>query len=195
MYKPPTFVPMPSIKKKSSTFKERSYALELTEHHNVPITTVSSLMKVSRNTIFNWIKQKSEIKQTVKNNAIGNNRKRKRKNKFPEIENKLLKRLKIARVYRYPVTGTIIKETACKIAFKKKIRNFAASNGWLMNFKSRQGLRCIRLVGEAGSSKVIDCIEDIEKIREITSLYDPEYIYNVDKAALFFNKFLDSFIV
>lgn len=175
-------------KRKVVDFKQRKHALELLENDSLTISTVSSIMDVSRGAVYNWKKQKLEIDEFIERDEKNGQRKKQRKAKFPLIEQELLKWVEVANIWKFPVTGRLLKELALTIAKKNRINNFSASNGWFDNFKSRNSLNCIRLNGEAGSSQVYKSIDKIGKIQEITSQYDPEYIYNMDETALLFKQ-------
>ena len=138
-------------KRVSVTFEEKEHCLKLIDDGFTP-STISSIMGVSRTSIYNWKNQQSKIGDFIKFNSKNCYRKRNRKSKFPKIEEDVLKWIQLARIWKFPVTGQLIKEMAQSIAQKNKMRSFCASNGWLEKFTNRNGLRSIRLVGEGASS-------------------------------------------
>lgn len=63
--------------------------------------------------------------------------------------------------------------------------NFVASAGWFASFKSRLGVRSVKMSGESAS--VNPDIKDkfVEEFKKIAQDYLPEQIFNVDETGLF----------
>ncbi|XP_062582039.1 tigger transposable element-derived protein 4-like [Saccostrea cucullata] len=75
-----------------------------------------------------------------------------------------------------------------EFAKKLDVADFKASNGWLENFKSRQGITFKRVCGE---EKSVDTQSDDmsvwqEKLKLLLTRYPPQDIYNADETGIFF---------
>lgn len=71
-------------------------------------------------------------------------------------------------------------------AERERYAGFAASRGWANKFIARNYLKSKNLHGEAGDVDDAATSDGIEGVRETCKKYNPEYIYNVDAAALFY---------
>lgn len=72
---------------------------------------------------------------------------------------------------------------------RKKYRGFVASDGWAQKFAVRNRLRPHKtLHGKAGGSidDEVMISDGIKRVREVCETYDPEFIYSVDEAGLFY---------
>lgn len=107
---------------------------------------------------------------------------------YPELENELFRFVSCLRVANVPCPPSIIQVQAKEIANKLNILDFKASNGWLENFLKRFNLKTINLFGEGGEVNKDDptLLEQLNKLYEIISTYDPEFIYNMDETGLFY---------
>jgi Tc5 transposase-like DNA-binding protein len=60
------------------------------------------------------------------------------------------------------------------------------SSGWLQGFKKRNGIRQIKLQGEAASADQTAIIEALPLLRNKCNDYPFERIYNMDETGLFY---------
>ena len=63
---------------------------------------------------------------------------------------------------------------------------FNYSNGWFEGFKSRFSLRSVKLVGEGGSSKMVEYETKLSEISEKISMFPIDCVYNMDEAGIFY---------
>ena len=155
-----------SRKRNDVTYEKKAHCLKLVDDGLKP-SAIASIMDVSRTTIYNWRKEEAEIKNFTKLNNKNIYRKRNRKSQFPKIEEVLVKWIQLARIWKLPVTGPLIKSMAQSIAQKNNIPTFRASNGWLEKFIKRNTLISLKLLGEGASSKADEHFERFEEIKEI----------------------------
>lgn len=92
-----------------------------------------------------------------------------------------------------PLSGPILAEKA--IFFNEKLNgdpNFKASNGWLDNFKTRHGIREIKIEGEKLSAANIETVNAFKvKLQQIIDENNltREQVYNADETGLNFKAF------
>lgn len=86
-----------------------------------------------------------------------------------------------------PISGSLLREKAKSIhELSNCVTHFQASSGWLQRFKSRHGIRSLRICGDKLSADVkasntfVDTLHDI--INE--SKYTKDFIYNADETRL-----------
>lgn len=77
------------------------------------------------------------------------------------------------------ISGNLLKEKAKEFASTPSIKNFAAGEGWLTNFKKRNGVAFKKVCGESGS------VND-SKMKTLTENYNARDIFNTDETSLFF---------
>jgi hypothetical protein len=125
-------------------------------------------------------------------------RKTLRKAEFEEMEKRLYEWFCTQRARHVPVSYEIL-ATRAKI-FHTQIygtTNFEASRGWIANFRSRYGLRSIKICGEklSNNQDAVDpfIIKLKEKIRELK--LSPVQIYNADESALYWKMLPDKTLV
>jgi hypothetical protein len=73
--------------------------------------------------------------------------------------------------------------------------SFKASNGWLSNFKNRNGLKQHRIHGESGDAQMTGIEEHMQILQAKISGYNHDDIYNMDETGLFYNLAPDKTIV
>lgn len=106
----------------------------------------------------------------------------------PQVEEALMTWFIQQRNYHVPISSDLIKSKARY--FHRKIvghDNFSASNGWLQKFKSRSGIKCLKICGEQLSSD-LSAVEPfkakfLKTVKEMGLSADQ--IYNADESALF----------
>ena len=175
-----------SSEKKTLTNSERINAIRLFEKENVTIPTISSHFSVSTESIRKTIKRKKEIEDDLHDANFKPSQKRRRKAKYPWIEKELIEWIEHLRVWKFPVTSTVIKVRAKELAIKSGVTEFNCNNGWFEGFKNRFSLRSIRLVGEGGSSKVVEYETKLAEISEKISTFPIDCVYNMDEAGIFY---------
>lgn len=119
-------------------------------------------------------------------------RKTMRPAEFEKMEDHLYKWFVNARRNNAPISSEIIKEKAkqfCSQIYGQSVE-FVASNGWFSNFRSRYGIKFLKISGEKlsnDSTAVQPFIEKLrKKIAEMGITYDQ--VYNADETALFWRK-------
>jgi len=76
-----------------------------------------------------------------------------------------------------PVSGLLIK--------KLDIPFFSASDGWLTNFKKKNGIVFKKICGESSSVDDNVCSEWHRKFSTLLKNYEPRNVFNTDETALF----------
>ncbi|CAF4892051.1 unnamed protein product [Pieris macdunnoughi] len=102
-------------------------------------------------------------KDYITGSAFIANRKRSRQGDFPRLEECLIKWIHQCRGQNLPIGGLMLKEKAKSIAQSFGIEGFAASEGWLSNFKNRHGITFNKICGESDSVDHTTNIEIISK--------------------------------
>ena len=107
--------------------------------------------------------------------------------KYPEIEERVIEFISLARSQRLPVSMRLIRERALMTAESLKINSFKASPGWLEKFLRRTSVQpSFKLHGKGNSQLSKNHLTRIEEIRQIASEYDVSNIYNMDESGLFY---------
>jgi Tc5 transposase DNA-binding domain len=65
--------------------------------------------------------------------------------------------------------------------------SFKASNGWLANFKTRNGLKQHRIHGQSGDAQMTGIEERMQILQTKISGYNYDDVYNMDETGLFYN--------
>ena len=98
------------------------------------------------------------------------------------LEQYLYKWFLFARSQNIPINGIILKEKAIFFAKELNIQDFAASNGWLERWKTRNKISFKTMACEANSCTSEMTASRKEKVLPtILSNYRPEDIYNADE--------------
>lgn len=69
------------------------------------------------------------------------------------------------------------------------------SKGWAQRFRERYNIQFIKLYGEAASAPAAEVERAREMILDIVRRYDPNLIYNMDEAGLFWQMEPDKSLV
>ncbi|XP_049306995.1 jerky protein homolog-like [Bactrocera dorsalis] len=147
-----------------------------------------------------WPNQVSGIKKNarsiISHQAVGaSKRKTLRKGEYPRMEKMLYKWFIAQRNKNCPVTGEMLKKKAMKLHadFKEKEGSFHASPGWLSGFKTRFGIRLLKVCGEKLSSDIQATDPFKHKLRNI--IYElklcEDQVYNADETGLFWKMLPD----
>ena len=113
---------------------------------------------------------------------------RDRKAKQPELEECLYKWFLDQQAHLIPLSEEILIEQA-KVLTQPEyfgIPNFLVSPGWLMKFKKRYHISRHAVAGESGGISEIDIQNERQRLKELTSKFDWNDIYNADETALFY---------
>ncbi|GFU22722.1 uncharacterized protein TNCV_762971 [Trichonephila clavipes] len=86
------------------------------------------------------------------------------------------------------IGGLLLKEKVK--AFAKELGiEFSASEGWLTNFKKRNGIVFKKMCGESSSVDINVCSEWQNSLSDLIKEFEPRNIFNTGETGLFF-KFL-----
>ena len=69
---------------------------------------------------------------------------------------------------------------------KAGVTNFQASNGWLINFQKRHGIKSRKIVGESGLVDISKITDFKYVFKQKISEYEDKNIFNCDESGLFF---------
>ncbi|GFW09012.1 tigger transposable element-derived protein 6 [Trichonephila clavipes] len=84
-----------------------------------------------------------------------------------------------------PMGGALLKEKAK--AFAKELGiEFSASEGWLTNFKKRNGIVFKKMCGESSSVDINVCSKWQSSLSDLIKEYEPRNIFNTDETGFFF---------
>lgn len=125
-------------------------------------------------------------KDRITGSVSSGERKRSRQGEFPHLEEALVKWIRQCRGQNIPVGGFMLKEKAKSFAQTLRIEGFAASEGWLSNFKNRHGITFKKICGESASVDNSLCSEWIDKLNQSLNGVDPRNIFNTDETGLFY---------
>jgi transposase len=137
---------------------------------------------VSKSTISEIYKDREKYEES----DAGSDVKKFRASKFPEVEMACHEWLKMVRAQNLPVSGPVLMEKAKQFAEELGITGFAASDGWLSNFKSRHSLVFKAVVGESGSvteEQIGDWTQT--QLPALMAEFKEEDIFNLDETGLF----------
>lgn len=154
------------------TKKKKDIAAEF----NIPASTLSTIMK-----------NKQSVMEASQSNDSCHNRKRLKDSKFPNLEKAMLEWFRCMREKNLPISGPIILLKAEEFAKSLKYENFKASQGWLENFKKRNGIVQKVMCGESAEVSEVDCsVWREEHLKPLLLQYKPEDVFNADETGLFF---------
>lgn len=143
---------------------------------------VAKEFKIPLSTLSTIIKHKEKINATRSAGV----RKRTTKGDFPRLEESLVIWLRQCRGQKVSISGNLLKEKAKEFASTLSIKNFAASEGWLTNFKKRNGVVFKKVCGESGSVNDAVCLDWQGKLKTLIENYEARDIFNTDETGLFF---------
>ncbi|KRZ02254.1 Jerky -like protein-like [Trichinella zimbabwensis] len=85
-----------------------------------------------------------------------------------------------------PISGPILQEKAADFSSKLGIDNVVASSGWLRNFKSRHGIRELKMHGEKLSADSESAAKFTATLNDFITKegYDLDFVYNADETGL-----------
>ncbi|OWY99582.1 hypothetical protein PHMEG_00029393 [Phytophthora megakarya] len=109
-------------------------------------------------------------------------RTRRRRVKFPELEQQLV--AFFMNMKKKPSFQTTYYFSRLTLSITDD--QLLLSNGWLAKFKKRDGISLTRIHGEADSSPAVEVRSARYSLQDVTCHYRPEDIYNFDETALFY---------
>jgi hypothetical protein len=124
----------------------------------------------------------------IEYNSIYALSKRSRQVKVPQLNEALRIWVGQALSSRMFISDAILKEKAIFFAYGLGLpeNTLTFSNGWLMRFKKKNGLRRRKLHGESASALLETLPQERERLRRILRRYNLDDIYNADETGLFF---------
>lgn len=168
-------------KYKCLTIAEKKKLIEKVEEGEKK-SDVAKEFKIPLSTLSTIIKHKEKI-NAVQTAGV---RKRTTKGEFPRLEESLVIWLRQCRGQKVSISGNLLKEKAKEFASILSIKNFAASEGWLTNFKKRNGVVFKKVCGESGSVDDAVCLDWHDKLKTLIENYHARDIFNTDETGLFF---------
>ena len=142
-------------------------------------------IEVKRTTVKGILSKKDAIEAAIRA-GIPSKRKKLKPAKHLELDEGVLIWLKQAREQNLPVVGDLIKEKALKLAELMHIPDFIASDGWLDNFKKRNGIMFKTVQGEAGGVDLQPLLEWQQQVLQpLLRQFSADNIFNLDEAGLF----------
>ncbi|CAJ0858289.1 2860_t:CDS:1, partial [Entrophospora sp. SA101] len=162
------------------TWGEKKQLCEFRERN--PSFTYKELgrkFEVAENTVCNILKDKNKWLSTNPDDA---NKQKYKAPKYPELESSLMIWFNQALSNKRVITGDVILAKAKRFAELLDINDFKGSDGWVSNFKKRNGIKQYNLHGEASSAPSEEIIfEERRKLQEILSEFPLEDVYNCDE--------------
>lgn len=141
---------------------------------------------LSSSTVSTMLKNKEKIMEAFEQNK--KDCKRLKKCSKEDLEEALLKWMKVQRSLNFPISGPLLKVQAEKFAEQLGYSSFVCSNGFLDRFKNRNGITFGKICGEAKSANTTDIETWLnEKWPVIREGYADDEIYNADETGVFYN--------
>lgn len=144
---------------------------DVAKEFKIPLSTLSVIIK---------------YKEKINSAQTAGVRNRTTKGEFPRLEESLVIWLRQCRGQKVSISGNLLKEKTKEFASTLSIKNFAASEGWLTNFKKRNGVAFKKVCGEIGSVDNAVCLDWHCKLKTLIENYDARDIFNTDETGLFF---------
>eukprot|EP00477_Mikrocytos_mackini_P001395 GAHX01001498.1.p1 GENE.GAHX01001498.1~~GAHX01001498.1.p1 ORF type:complete len:559 (-),score=75.29 GAHX01001498.1:51-1727(-) len=177
--------PPGQFRRNHMTLKKKIQIIGEWERGATPAELATSYNR-ARSSISTILASAEKLKKLDSSNTILANRKRLRKSPFDKLETPLYEFFKELQNSGLPINGNILKFKARDLANELEVENFNATPGWFEGFKSRFGLRRIRICGEAASvdENIVENWKN-EVLPELIRDYMPRDIYNVDESAFY----------
>ncbi|XP_042899743.2 tigger transposable element-derived protein 4-like [Parasteatoda tepidariorum] len=148
---------------------------EICKRYGLSSSTVSTLLKNKGKLMDAYVQSKTDCKRLKKCSK-------------EDLDEALLKWMKVQRSADLPVSGPILKVQAEKFAEQFGYSEFVCSNGWIDRFKVRHGITFGKICGEAKSANMADIAKWLsEKWPGIREGYAADDIYNADETGIFYN--------
>jgi hypothetical protein len=176
-----------SLKRKcnSLTIEEKKLVLEAVDRGDKRKKEVAAQFKIPGSTLSTILKDRDKILSSPSN---AKKVKRFRQAEHPELEKCLFTWFVQCREKQVPISGPVLQKKAEQFARKMNIpiENFAASNGWLGNFKKRHDLHFKSVCGESAAVDTEKCDAWKSELPTLLKNYRPEDTFNADETGLFF---------
>ncbi|GFS53381.1 tigger transposable element-derived protein 6 [Trichonephila clavipes] len=124
-------------------------------------------------------------KEKIFNASLSGVRKRVSKGNFPRLEKCLVSWMRQCRGQNIPMGGSLLKEKAKSFAKELGIE-FSVSEGWLTNFKKRNGIVFKKMCGESSSVDINVCSKWQNSLSDLIKEYKPRNYFNMEETGLFF---------
>ena len=142
-------------------------------------------IEVKRTTVKRILSKKDAIEAAIRA-GIPSKRKKLKPAKHSELDEGVLIWLKQAREQNLPIVGDLIKEKALKLAELMHIPDCIANDGWLDNFKKRNGITFKTVQGEAGEVDLQLLLEWQQQVLQpLLRQFSADDVFNLDEAGLF----------
>ena len=142
-------------------------------------------IEVKRTTVKGILSKKDAIEAAIRA-GIPSKRKKLKPAKLSELDEGVLIWLKQAREQNLPVVGDLIKKKALKLAELMHIPDFIASDGWLDNFKKRNGITFKTVQCEAGRVDLQPLLEWQQQVLQpLLRQFSADDVFNLDETGLF----------
>lgn len=119
----------------------------------IGVTALSKKYGVAKSTICSIKNKRQMICARVANTQKPTKQCTLKSAEFPEMEQRIYNWFLAQREKNIPITGDMIKHKALSLKTVMNIQRFNASEGWLQRFKTRYGIRFLKVTGEKLSSQ------------------------------------------
>lgn len=171
-----------SRKRKSFTVEEKRKIIAEVQQGHSKKKVIAEKYGIACSTLSTILKMEEEIMA----DTDFPQQKKRRTADHPELDESVKKWFLQCRDRGVPVDGPMLKEKASIFAEKLGHVEFKGSNGWLMNFKRRNGLICRKICGESGTVTNDVCLDWREELKPILEEFEGRDIFNADETGLFF---------
>lgn len=138
---------------------------------------------LSKTTISTIVSNRKKIEESV----CSTKRKKIRCGKFKNVEDAVVKWVKMMRSKNIAISGTLVKTKAEYFATLLKVDDFRATNGWLDRFKIRNDITFKLIVGEKADAPMEVANDWIEnKLPNLIQSFELRNIFNLDETGLFY---------
>ena len=142
-------------------------------------------IEVKKTTVKGILSKKDAIEAAVRA-GIPSKRKKLKPAKHSELDEGVLIWLKQAREQNLPVGGDLIKEKILKLAELMHIPDFIVSEGWLDNFKKRNGITFKTVQGEAGAVDLQPLFKwQQQALQPLLRQFFTDDVFNLDETGFF----------
>ena len=158
---------------------------ELKVNKQGAVQRVATQFKVPHYTVSRYNKERTKILSTF-SNGLNNESTRIKLAKYPLLDERVTKWIEMCNSKGVHLNQTAIQEKAKQIANELSIENFKASNGWIEGLKARNGIGCIKFLGEETMVSESTVQEWRKKLELVCQEYEPKDIFNADETGLFY---------
>ncbi|GFV68422.1 tigger transposable element-derived protein 6 [Trichonephila clavipes] len=145
---------------------------------------VSKAFEIPLSSLYTILKNKEKICSASSSRV----RKRVSKGNFSRLEQFLVSWMRQYRGQNIPMGGSLLKEKA-KLFAKELGIELSASDGWLTNFKKKNGIVFKKTCGESSSVDINVCSKWQNSLSDLIKEYEPRNIFNIMKPDSFSSVF------